>query len=163
MTQQPFSSSLLFITATTIQHKDNKEQYKSAHHQHVKRLQLPQKDLYESLSQKEDFSYSPDRIQQHERCLFATRKVAYQNAKGGLSQRKRYAFTIQYVSSDIIKGCVCCKVAVCCHQRKKFFKRNSSLITFGFNLLTGNVLWCDELNFQLITSVTYGHMNVEFS
>lgn len=35
--------------------------------------------------------------------FFATRKVAYQDAKGGLSQRKRYAFTIQYVSSDIIK------------------------------------------------------------
>lgn len=66
-------------------------------------LQLPQKDLYESLSQKEDFSYSTDRIRQHEKCLFATRKVAYQDAKGGLSQRKRYAFTIQYVSSDIIK------------------------------------------------------------
>ena len=38
MTQQPFSCSLLFITATTIQHKDNKEQYKSAHHQHVKKV-----------------------------------------------------------------------------------------------------------------------------
>lgn len=36
---------------------------------------------------------------------------------------------------------------------KSFFKKNSSLITFGFNLLTGNMLWCDELNFQLITSV----------
>lgn len=36
---------------------------------------------------------------------------------------------------------------------KSFFKKNSSLITFGFNLLTNNVLWCDELNFQLITSV----------
>lgn len=35
----------------------------------------------------------------------------------------------------------------------KSFKKNSSLITFGFNLLTGNMLWCDELNFQLITSV----------
>jgi hypothetical protein len=35
---------------------------------------------------------------------------------------------------------------------KSFFK-NSSLITFGFNLLTDNMLWCDELNFQLITSV----------
>lgn len=30
-------------------------------------------------------------------------KTAYSNTKGGLSQRKRYAFTIQYVSSDIIK------------------------------------------------------------
>ncbi len=36
---------------------------------------------------------------------------------------------------------------------KSFFKKNSSLITFGFNPLTNNVLWCDELNFQLITSV----------
>lgn len=36
---------------------------------------------------------------------------------------------------------------------KSFLKKNSSLITFGFNLLTGNMLWCDELNFQLITSV----------
>lgn len=35
----------------------------------------------------------------------------------------------------------------------KSFLKNSSLITFGFNLLTGNMLWCDELNFQLITSV----------
>ncbi len=35
----------------------------------------------------------------------------------------------------------------------KSFKKNSSLITFWFNLLTGNMLWCDELNFQLITSV----------
>lgn len=36
---------------------------------------------------------------------------------------------------------------------KSFFKKLRSLITFGFNLLTGNMLWCDELNFQLITSV----------
>lgn len=36
---------------------------------------------------------------------------------------------------------------------KSFFKKNSSLITFGFNPLTNNVLWRDELNFQLITSV----------
>lgn len=36
---------------------------------------------------------------------------------------------------------------------KSFLKKNSSLITFGFNLLTNNMLWCDELNFQLITSV----------
>lgn len=36
---------------------------------------------------------------------------------------------------------------------KSFLKKNSSLITFVFNLLTNNVLWCDELNFQLITSV----------
>lgn len=36
---------------------------------------------------------------------------------------------------------------------KSFFKKNSSLITFGFNQLTNNMLWCDELNFQLITSV----------
>lgn len=45
----------------------------------------------------------------------------------------------------------------------KSFLKNSSLITFGFNLLTNNVLWCDELNFQLITSVTYGHMNMSLS
>ena len=44
-----------------------------------------------------------------------------------------------------------------------FFRKNSSLITFGFNPLTNNVLWCDELNFQLITSVTYGHMNMSLS
>lgn len=36
---------------------------------------------------------------------------------------------------------------------KSFFKKNSSLITFVFNLLTNNVLWCDELNFQLITFI----------
>lgn len=48
-------------------------------------LQLPQKDIYESLSQKEDFSYSPDRIQQHEKCLFC-------NTKGGISGRKRWPF-----------------------------------------------------------------------
>lgn len=36
---------------------------------------------------------------------------------------------------------------------KSFFLKNSSLITFGSNLLTNNMLWCDELNFQLITSI----------
>lgn len=47
-------------------------------------------------------------------------------------------------------------VAVKSHSvviKAKSFLKNSSLITFGFNLLTGNMLWCDELNFQLITSV----------
>lgn len=46
---------------------------------------------------------------------------------------------------------------------KSFFKKNSSLITFVFNLLTNNVLWCDELNFQLITSVICSKKMLMFS
>ena len=53
--------------------------------------------------QKTAYGNTKDAFLQHERWHIRTQKVAYQDAKGGLSQRKRYAFTIQYVSSDIIK------------------------------------------------------------
>jgi len=40
---------------------------------------------------------------------------------------------------------------------KKVFKKNSSLVTTGFNSLQANQLPCDELHFQLITEqhITY--------
>ena len=65
-------------------------------------------------------------------------KVCFCMMKQGLLQRNRYAFRKR---SD--KG----------KETKKVFHKNSSLITFRYNTLTNNVLWCDELNFQLITSV----------
>ena len=36
---------------------------------------------------------------------------------------------------------------------KKVFVKNSSLVTSWLNVLSVRLLWCDELNFQLITSV----------
>lgn len=46
---------------------------------------------------------------------------------------------------------------------KSFFKKNSSLVTFGCNELTNNALRRDELNFKLITSTICSKKMLMFS